>query len=111
MRWMPWVETNGERSIVWIDGAITHAIRKTPRFSGGSEQVSGEVAIADDERAFAERALAPFASELLYARVDMVRDAEGTLRVMELELIEPSLFLVQSPRALERFVAAIARRR
>ena len=110
-RWMPSVETYGERSLVWIDGKITHAIRKTPRFAGGDERVSGEVPIADDERAFAERALAPFASELLYARTDMVRDAEGTLRIMELELIEPSLFFVQTPEgALERFVAAVARR-
>jgi hypothetical protein len=108
-RWMPSVDTYGERSVVWIDGAVTHAIRKTPRFSGGAEQVSGEVPVADDERAFAERAVAPFAGELLYARIDMVRDDEGTLRVMELELIEPSLFFEQSPKALERFVAAVAR--
>lgn len=106
-RWMPSVETYGERSLVWIDGAVTHAIRKTPRFAGGVEQVSGEVAVAGDERAFAERAIAPFASELLYARIDMVRDTEGTLRIMELELIEPSLFFQQSPRALERFVTAL----
>jgi glutathione synthase/RimK-type ligase-like ATP-grasp enzyme len=110
-RWMPSVETYGERSLVWIDGAITHAIRKSPRFSGAAEHVSGsEVPIADDERAFAERALAPFADELLYARVDLVRDAEATLRVMELELIEPSLFLAQSEAALVRLAAAIARR-
>jgi glutathione synthase/RimK-type ligase-like ATP-grasp enzyme len=109
-RWMPSVETYGERSLVWIDGHVTHAIRKSPRFAGGVEQVSGAVAIADDERAFAERALAPFAAELLYARVDMVRDNEGTLRIMELELIEPSLFFQQSPAALERFVEAIVRR-
>lgn len=106
-RWMPSVETYGERSLVWIDGAVTHAIRKTPRFAGGVEQVSGEVPVADDERAFAMRALEPFASELLYARVDMVRDGEGVLRIMELELIEPSLFFRQSPAALARFVAAI----
>lgn len=109
-RWMPSVETYGERSLVWIDGEITHAVRKTPRFAGGVEQVSGEIAVADDERAFAERALAPFASELLYARVDMVRDTEGVLRIMELELIEPSLFFRQSSVALARFVAAINRR-
>lgn len=110
-RWMPSVETYGERSLVCIDGAITHAIRKSPRFAGGTEQVSGDVTIADDERAFAERALtlAPDASQLLYARVDMVRDGEGTLRVMELELIEPSLFFQQSASALERFVGAVVR--
>jgi hypothetical protein len=110
-RWMPSVETYGERSLVWIDGVVTHAIRKSPRFAGGSERITGDVAVSDDERAFAERAiLAAHASELLYARVDMVRDAEGTLRLMELELIEPSLYLRESPRALSRFVAAVARR-
>jgi hypothetical protein len=109
-RWMPSVETYGERSLVWIDGEVTHAIRKTPRFAGGVEQVSGAVEVAPEERAFADRVLGPFASDLLYARVDMVRDADGTLRLMELELIEPSLFLEQSPRALERFVEAIVHR-
>ncbi len=108
--WMPSVQTYGERSLVWIDGEITHAVRKTPRFAGGVEQVSGEVPIAVDEHALAERALAPMTAELLYARVDMVRDAEDVLRIMELELIEPSLFFAQSPRALTRFVAAIVRR-
>jgi hypothetical protein len=45
----------------------------------------------------------------LYGRVDLLSDEAGTLRVSELELIEPSLFLVQSPPALERLVRAIAR--
>lgn len=110
-KWMASVDSYGERSLVWIDGEVTHAIRKSPRFAGGSECVSAEVPIADDERAFATKALAPVASELLYARVDMVRDAEtDRLRIMELELVEPSLFFLQAPRALERFVAAVARR-
>lgn len=108
--WMPSVETSGERALVWIDGEITHAIRKTPRFAGGDEQVSGDIVIADDERAFAERALAPYVSSLLYARVDLVRDADGTLRLMELELIEPSLYLRHSPSALDRFVEAVGQR-
>jgi hypothetical protein len=112
--WMPSVDTYGERSLVFIDGEVTHAIRKTPRFAGGVEQVSAEVPIADDERAFAMRALAPFMKDILYARVDMVRDeaptGPGVLRVMELEMIEPSLFFTQSSRALDRFVAALAAR-
>jgi hypothetical protein len=113
-RWMASVETYGERSLVWIDGEFTHAIRKTPRFAGGVEHVSDAIGIEEDERAFGTRALAqaPHSAELLYARVDMVRDAEGVLRVMELELIEPSLFFKQAgPRVLERFVGAMARRR
>lgn len=109
-RWMTAVDDVGERSLVWIDGAFTHAIRKSPRFAGGAESVSGELPIEADERAFGEAVLAPIAGELLYARVDTIRDGE-TLRVMELELVEPSLFFKQCPRALERFVAAVARRR
>jgi glutathione synthase/RimK-type ligase-like ATP-grasp enzyme len=121
--WMPSVDTYGERSLVWIDGEITHAIRKTPRFAGGAERVSGAVEIASDERVFAERALSELRElvalesdavaergDLLYARVDVVRDADEALRIMELELIEPSLFFRQSPAALARFATAIARR-
>lgn len=108
-RWMPSVEGYGERSLVWIDGELTHAVRKSPRFSGATEAVS-EVPIAPDERAFAEKVLAPIADDLLYARVDVVRDEAGAPRLMELELIEPSLFLVHSARALERLTGAIVRR-
>ncbi len=107
-RWMPSVETYGERCLVWIDGELTHSIRKSPRFAGAEESVSAAQPIAPDERAFAERILAPFANDLLYARVDVVRD-EDTLRLMELELIEPSLFLRQHPPALDRFADAIVR--
>lgn len=104
------VDGHGERALVWIDGAFTHAVRKTPRFGADPEVVSEALAIEADERALGERALAPVASELLYARVDVARDERGAPRVMELELVEPSLFLRQSPSALERFAAAIERR-
>lgn len=109
-RWAPAVETSGERAIVWIDGQVSHAVRKSPRFAEQDEAVT-TVPIADDERAFAERVLTtlgPLANELLYARVDMIRD-DGELRLMELELVEPSLFLTQHPPALERFANAILR--
>lgn len=103
-KWMPAVNDYGERSLVWIDGEITHAIRKSPRFAGGAESVSGEVPITAEERAFAERVIAAAqAKELLYGRVDVIRDDE-TLRLMELELVEPSLFFKQCPRSLDRFV-------
>jgi glutathione synthase/RimK-type ligase-like ATP-grasp enzyme len=118
--YVPAVETSGERAIVWVDGELTHAVRKNPRFSGQEERVSAAVAIAPDERNLAMRALAPFeaharerargARELLYARVDVVRDADGVPRIMELELIEPSLFLTQYPPALERLVQGLVTR-
>ncbi|WAS90822.1 ATP-grasp domain-containing protein [Nannocystis punicea] len=104
------VEEPGERALIWIDGALTHAIRKTARFAGEHERVSEALAIADDERELAEAALAPLAARLLYARVDVVRDDAGAPRIMELELIEPSLYLAEHPPALARLVAAIVAR-
>jgi hypothetical protein len=83
-------------------------VRKEPRLSGGAERVStAAVPIADDERVFAQRVLAAAGYRgLLYARVDTIRDGD-TLRLMELELVEPSLFLAQCPAALARLVRAI----
>lgn len=104
------VEGYGERSLVWIDGALTHAIRKSPRFGGEHESVSEALPIADDERTLAERALDSVGHPLLYGRIDVARDERGAPMIMELELVEPSLFLAQSPRALERFASAITER-
>src|SRR6185369_3729213 len=108
--YVPSVETHGERSLVWIDGEITHAMRKSPRFSGEEESVTGPHPISPDERRLAEDALAPWAERLLYGRVDMAPDQEGKPMIMELELIEPSLFLLQHPPALARLVDAILSR-
>ena len=103
------VEGRGERALVWIDGELTHAVRKAPRFSGRQECVSAEP-IAADEAEFAAKVLEPFKADLLYARVDAARADDGALMLMEFELIEPSLFLLQEPRALARLAAACVRR-
>lgn len=104
------VERYGERSLVFIDGVFSHAVRKAPRFAGEEELVTGPLEVAPDELQLAERALAGRPSNLLYARVDLCRDGTGRPLVAELELIEPSLFLTQSPPALERLTAALGRR-
>ncbi|MFO0727681.1 MAG: hypothetical protein U1E65_28135 [Myxococcota bacterium] len=105
------VEDYGERSIIMIDGALTHAIRKSPRFFDGEESVTGPLPIADEEREVAERFLAAGRQQgrLLYGRVDLARDEAGRPMLMELELIEPSLFLDRSPMAMARLADAIAR--
>jgi len=108
--YVPSVDDYGERSLVWIDGALSHAIRKSPRFSGDSERITGPFPIADDERAVAEAALAPYASRILYGRVDVARDEHDQPRVMELELVEPSLFFTRQPSAAGRYVAGLLRR-
>jgi hypothetical protein len=110
--YVPGVETTGEKAVMWIDGEITHAVRKTPRFAGQGELVSGATPISPPERVAAERSVAVAEAETgvrpLYARVDLMPDAEEGPMVSELELIEPSLYLVQSPAALDRLVRAIA---
>ncbi len=103
------VEDYGERSLIWIDGSLTHAIRKSPRFSGDEERVDGPFPIADDERAVAEAALVPYVDRILYGRVDVARDDAGKPMVMELELVEPSLFFARHPPALDRYVTALLR--
>lgn len=120
--YLPSVEGHGERAIVCIDGAPTHAVRKSPRFFGDAESVSAAVPIAPDEAALAHRAIAAAVAAvpaagvstddvpLLYARVDVARGDDGAPVLMELELIEPSLFFAQSPRALAQYVAALGRR-
>jgi glutathione synthase/RimK-type ligase-like ATP-grasp enzyme len=110
-RFEPAVNDHGERSLIWIDGAFSHAIRKNPRFVGQEESVSNlAMPIASDERTLAERVLAVVPQPLLYARIDLVRDADGQPQVMEVELIEPSLFFAQHPGSADRIAAAIADR-
>lgn len=82
-------------------------------------QTSGESRRRESERSYgsaAERevalrtvavAAAESGARPLYARVDLMPDAQGGPLVSELELIEPSLYLRQSPVALDRFVRAI----
>jgi O-ureido-D-serine cyclo-ligase len=104
------VSDHGERSLIWIDGQLCHAIRKNPRFVGQPESVSPQaVPIGADERALAEQVIALAPQPLLYARVDLVRDGPGSPQLMELELIEPSLFFAQHPASADRLAAAIAR--
>jgi len=109
-RYLPSVANYGERALVWIDGEFTHAVRKSPRFAADEERVSESLSITAAERAVGTAAIAPVQDRLLYARVDVAPGPTDEPLVMELELVEPSLFLLQSPPALERFVSAIRRR-
>ncbi|HMS56780.1 MAG TPA: hypothetical protein PKA27_15405 [Fimbriimonadaceae bacterium] len=96
------VLTVGEQSIVCIGKTPMHRIEKRPRFVGQDESVTGPFPVEDEFVLIAEKALERFAT-LLYARVDLIQ-CEGTWLLSELELIEPSLFLLQNPEALGPFV-------
>ncbi len=106
------VEGHGERALVWIDGQVTHAIRKTVRWQGEDESVSdGAMPISEAEHALADLAIAAAREhgEPLYARIDMAPGDDGAPILMELELIEPSLFFPQGPAGLARYAAALTR--
>lgn len=103
------VEGPGERDLVFLDGRYSHAVRRDPAFAPGYRPGQARLLEPEpDERALADRALAAIPAPHLYARVDLARDPAGTPRIMELELVEPSLFLEQEPRAAGRLVDALA---
>jgi glutathione synthase/RimK-type ligase-like ATP-grasp enzyme len=98
---MPGILADGEYSLFFFGGAFSHAIVKRPA-SGDfrvQEQFGGRETrwdASDPARLLAAAALAAAPAPPVYARVDMVGDAAGVLHIMELELIEPSLFLHQA---------------
>lgn len=101
------VETVGETAIVMIDGELSHAIEKRPRFDDQDEQVFLRETISDEMRSVAERVLEAAGRETLYARVDVMPGSDGSLVLSELELLEPSLFFPQFPSAREVLVRGI----
>ena len=104
------VEEYGERALIWIDGELTHAVRKSPRLGDDEERVSDALPISHVERELAEAVIADIPHELLYARIDLIRGDHGEPLLAELELVEPSLFLQQDRTALKRLVRGIAER-
>jgi hypothetical protein len=107
---LPSVQAYGERSLMFIDGTYTHAVRRPEPFMGDDIPYESRPAQATaDEIAFASSVLDALPETPLYARVDIAPDAEQ-LRLMELELIEPSLFFKFSPRAVTLMADGIERR-
>jgi len=100
---LPDIVSAGELSLVFFDGELSHAVRKTP--AEGDIRVQpewgGVITAAEptaDELADAERVLDAAGRDLLYARVDFV----GDRLLIELEAIEPRFFFSCAPRGAER---------
>lgn len=110
----------GEYSLFYFDGEHSHAILKTPKTTDFRVQEEHGARIRRVEAgeallAAAEAALRALGKPPLYARVDLVRANDGThdgadFWLMELELIEPSLYLRMDPEAPRRFARALHRR-
>jgi hypothetical protein len=104
----------GEFSLFYFGGEYSHAILKTPKAAdfrvqeehGGSIQAVQPPASLS---AVCEKVLGYVSPTPLYARVDFVRAEGGEFALMELELIEPSLYLRKSEHAPRLFAGAIDR--
>lgn len=109
---VPEIERGGEWSFCFFGGVFSHAVLKRPRPGEFRVQEAhgGTAAPAQAEPelvAQAEAVIAALPTASVYARVDACLVA-GQLRLMELEVLEPSLFLDLEPRAADRFAGAIA---
>lgn len=121
------VDEHGETSLVFLGGRLSHVLRKAAVLApdevaplADGEDAPAAVMLRDDlvtagiaspaERALADRLIAEISARFgppLYARVDLVMDPEGEPALLELEVIEPELYLVTAPGASERMAAAV----
>jgi glutathione synthase/RimK-type ligase-like ATP-grasp enzyme len=111
---MPTIATEGEFSLFYFEGQFSHAILKTPA-SGDfrvQEQFGGrETAVTPPEAALtlAAATLAAAPDAPLFARVDMVRASAEGFNLMELEVIEPSLFFSFAQDGGQAFARSVRR--
>jgi glutathione synthase/RimK-type ligase-like ATP-grasp enzyme len=103
----------GELSLFYAAGAFTHMVRKVP--ARGDIRVQPEYGGAvrpedpsPEAREAGQQVLDAIGRELPYARVDLVRAQDDTLRLIELEIIEPQLYLRWAPEHAATFASAIA---
>ena len=107
------IARTGEFSLMLFDGEFSHAVVKRPAAGDFrvQEHLGGETLPCKAPPAgavrLAQAALAAAPATATYARVDIVPDDEGTLRIMELELVEPSLFLNYAPDGGTAFTRSI----
>ncbi len=116
-QYVPTLAHEPERALVFINGEYSHAVTKSPFMHANIDLVSrahhppgssGEtlVAATSQEITFAAAALSAAPPGHLYGRIDIIRH-DGSLRVMELELIEPTLYLFAEPKAARNLAHAV----
>lgn len=113
------VDSHGETGMLFFGGRFSHAFRKGALLTTGDDprslpELKEDIAPREPsttERRFGEQVVAAASARLgltpLYARVDVVTDDDGSPRLMELELAEPSLFLEHTSTGADAFVAAV----
>lgn len=126
-RYLTSVDSAGETALVYLDGEFSHAVRKGAMLQGPYRGMAGlykqesmstreasaaERELGDKVIAFArDRLQAEFpGEELLYARVDLVQGEDGAPLVLELEVVEPSLFFGFRQGSADELAQAILKR-
>lgn len=109
---VPAVSGEGELSFLYIAGEFTHAVRKVaaegdfriqPQFGGIFSRFDPDA----DQRGLADRVVAALPEPALYTRVDLLRLTDGSLALMELEVIEPDLYPHLEPELPGRLADAL----
>ena len=109
------IQTEGELSFIFIDGDFCHALIKRAQpgdyriqstYGGREEKIDPSA----DDLAVARAIISALDEPPLYGRVDMLRGPDGSLLLMELEVIEPYLYPIEGPELGERLAAGVARR-
>ena len=127
MMLQPFLESvlqEGEYSAIFFGGEFSHGVQKIP--VPGDYRVQDDFGASDKPHTFneadyetvklIETSLLRLVNErfggvaLTYARVDMIRDAQGQLRLNELELVEPSLFFRHDAESPKRLLDVLRRR-
>jgi hypothetical protein len=108
---LPMVETDGETSLMYFGGTLSHVVRKRPgagRWYANDQHTRIELAAPPEGAAeIAEACLRAAPGPNLYARIDLIAAAPGDWRLIELELIEPYFYLDTAPQGAGHFVRAL----
>lgn len=112
---LPSLQERGELSLIYIEGKFEHAVRKRP--AAGDFRVQGiwggtvePEQPRPEELEIGAAVIAQLQAAPLYARVDLVEDLQGHPALIELELIEPNLYLSEHPETAAVLADAVAAR-
>ncbi|WP_441245524.1 ATP-grasp domain-containing protein [Kitasatospora sp. McL0602] len=103
--------TVGETSVIWLGGEQTHSVRRPSGMHTSLEvaHVGAPLAPSREELDFARAVYDWITPAPLYARVDILNTADHGLLLLELELVEPALYLRHSTSIADRFAKAVER--
>jgi glutathione synthase/RimK-type ligase-like ATP-grasp enzyme len=103
---IPEVELERERSLVFVGGRFSHALYRNPFGSGPTRQTPDNVHTPTAEELSYCRELLGSLPRLTYARVDLI-PVDGRSTLMELEIVDPSLFFEAQPAAADALAAEV----